>query len=49
MCAFNKATNELRFSDADEGVIVQARRYVAYKKVNLDKHNKSVSTIVDAK
>ena len=47
--AFNKATNELSFSDEDEGVIVQARRYVAYKKVNLDKHNKSVSTIVDAK
>ena len=34
--AFNKATNELSFSDEDEGVIVQARRYVAYKKVNLN-------------
>ena len=32
--AFNRSTNELSSFNPDDGVIVQARRYVAYKKVN---------------
>ena len=34
--AFNRATNELSSFNPDDGVIVQARRYVAYKKVNFN-------------
>ena len=33
--AFNRSTNELSSFNPDDGVIVQARRYVAYKKVIL--------------
>ena len=34
-CAFNRATHQLSYSNPDDGVIVQARRYVAYKRVCL--------------
>ena len=39
--AFNRSTNELSSSNPDDGVIVQARRYVAYKKVNLNNKTRS--------